>query len=236
VGTLCHRLLVLTASIALFASCSTLENVSVHGLNSGYYRFQDEDGKSRNVYLDVTGEKMEIYAQAAGKPASMPFRTIPTSSPDSLYGRGVLFSKQGLDIDLTSILLKYRPSVQGSPAQLNTDLNLAVYAGWRFDRYRMQVKRDPLGRIHRQTSDFGYDFGFFAGPGTTLVSPFTTANARSDEYNAMTLQYGLAGFIETEMASFGLAVGTDHLSGSDRRVWIYRNRPWVGFVVGIALR
>ena len=232
----CHRLLVLTAACALLASCSTLEKASVHGLNSGYYSYQSEDGNRRNVYLDVTEEKMDLYARTDGKPEGTPFRTISTSASDSLYGKGILFRKQSLDIDLTSILLKYRPSVQGSPAQLNTDLNIAVYTGWRFDNFRVKAKKDPLGRTLRKTSDFAYDFGIFAGPGTTLVSPFTTANARNDEYNAMTFQYGLAGFIETQMASFGISVGYDHLLSPDRKVWIYRNRPWVGFVVGIALR
>jgi hypothetical protein len=231
-----RNMLLFFVSGIVLASCSTLEKASVHGLNSGYYSFQSEDGNRRNVYLDVTEEKMDLYARTEGRPEGTPFRTIPTSTPDSLYGKGVVFRKQSLDIDLTSILLKYRPSVQGSPAQLNTDLNISVYAGWRFDNYRVKAKRDPLGRTHRKTSDFAYDFGIFAGPGTTLVSPFTTANARGDEYNAMTFQYGLAGFLETNMASFGLSVGYDHLLSPDRKVWIYQKKPWIGFIVGIALR
>jgi hypothetical protein len=37
------------------------------------------------------------------------------------------------------------------------------------------------------------------------------------------------------MASFGLATGFDYLLGSERNIWLYRNKPWVGFVVGLAL-
>jgi hypothetical protein len=81
----------------------------------------------------------------------------------------------------------------------------------------------------------GFDFGVFAGPGTTLISPFTTQNKRADEYNGMIFQTGIAGFIESNIASFGLAVGYDYLLNPDRKIWIYTDKPWVGFVVGIAL-
>jgi hypothetical protein len=37
------------------------------------------------------------------------------------------------------------------------------------------------------------------------------------------------------MASFGFAAGYDYLLSQDRKIWIYNNKPWVGFVVGIAL-
>jgi hypothetical protein len=75
----------------------------------------------------------------------------------------------------------------------------------------------------------------FAGPGTTLISPFTTQNKRPDEYSAMIIQTGIAGFIELNMASFGFAVGYDYLLNPDRKIWIYNNKLWVGFIVGIAL-
>jgi hypothetical protein len=51
----------------------------------------------------------------------------------------------------------------------------------------------------------------------------------------MIIQTGIAGFIESNVASFGLAVGYDYLMNPDRKIWIYTNKPWVGFVVGIAL-
>jgi hypothetical protein len=51
----------------------------------------------------------------------------------------------------------------------------------------------------------------------------------------MIIQAGFAGFLETNMASFGLAVGLDHLLSPDRNVWIYNRKPWLGFVVGVAL-
>ena len=112
---------------------------------------------------------------------------------------------------------------------------MALYVGWRYDYYHITSKRDPLGRSYHKISNRGYDFGFFAGPGTTLISPFTTQNKKTDEYSGMIIQTGIAGFIESNVASFGLAIGYDYLLNPDRKIWIYNNKPWIGFVVGIAL-
>jgi hypothetical protein len=136
---------------------------------------------------------------------------------------------------ITSVLLKYRPSVYGLSPQLTTDFNLAVYAGWRKDMFRVESKKDPLGIYQPKITTQGYDIGIFAGPGTTLISPFTTRNNRTDEYSALIMQAGLAGFVELNLASFGIALGFDYLMNPDRKVWIYQNKPWLGFMVGIAL-
>jgi hypothetical protein len=98
-----------------------------------------------------------------------------------------------------------------------------------------RVKTDPLGKRYHKMSNWGYDFGFFTGPGSTQISPFTTNNQITDEYSGLIIQTGFAGFIESNVASFGISIGVDYLMNSDRDVWIYTNKPWVGFIVGIAL-
>jgi hypothetical protein len=50
----------------------------------------------------------------------------------------------------------------------------------------------------------------------------------------MIFQTGIAGFIESDIASFGVAIGLDYLLNDDRKIWVYNNKPWVGFIVGIA--
>ncbi len=101
--------------------------------------------------------------------------------------------------------------------------------------FRVESKKDPLGIYQPKITTQGYDIGIFAGPGTTLISPFTTRNNRTDEYSALIMQAGLAGFVELNLASFGIALGFDYLMNPDRKVWIYQNKPWLGFMVGIAL-
>lgn len=228
-------LLILCVAVELLASCSTLEKASVHGLTSGYYTWKSESHTPRNVYVDVTAEKIEVYGLTGGQPDHTQLLTVPLTTTDTPLRETLTFKKQGLDVDITSILLKYRPGVHGLPAQIHTDLNLALYAGWRYDTYQVKGRKDPLGRNIKKLSARGYDFGVFAGPGTTAINPVTTLNRRTDEYNGIILQAGIAGFLELNIASFGLSVGYDYLLNPDRRIWIYRNKPWVGFIVGIAL-
>lgn len=232
----CKYIVIAIWVIGVFSSCNTLEKASLHGLNSGYYKLKSDTIKAQGVYLDVTEEKIDIYHHIKHQTDKKQFLTIPLNTiSDSLILNPMVFKKQGLDIDITSIILKYRPSVYGLPAQLTTDLNMALYVGWRYDYYHITSKRDPLGRSYHKISNRGYDFGFFVGPGTTLISPFTTQNKKTDEYSGMIIQTGIAGFIESNVASFGLAIGYDYLLNPDRKIWIYNNKPWIGFVVGITL-
>lgn len=176
-----------------------------------------------------------IYPLTNGQPDKQSSFILPLLKTDSLLLEPITLQKQSLDIDITSILLKYRPPVQGLPAQIHTDLNMALYAGWRYDYYYIKSHKDPLGKTYQKISSRGYDFGIFVGPGTTTLSPFTTRNRLDIEYNGIILQSGVAGFIESNLASFGLSIGYDYLLNRDRKIWIYRNKPWVGFVIGIAL-
>ena len=222
---------ILLASIAL-TSCNTLEKASLHGFNSGYYTLGS--GKdAKKVYADVSDEKIEVYNLTGGKVDKDIFMSV--SNPDSLPVSSLNFRKQSLDIDITTILLKYRPSVSGLPSQLTSDLNVSLYAGWRHDNYKILRTTDPLGKSNLKISNLGFDYGFFAGPGTTGINPFTTNNKTTDEYSGMIIQTGIAGFLETNFASFGIAVGLDNLLNRDSDIWIYNNKPWVGFIVGIAL-
>jgi hypothetical protein len=233
--SLLKTIIILIAAIGLLSSCSTLERASLHGLNDGFYQLKSDSAEKQAVYLDVLEDNITVYPAANKQPQSQPTLTIPLETTDNIPFQRITFKKQGLDIDISSVLMKYRPSIGELPAQLTTDLNLALYAGWRFDFYPVEHRKDPLNRSYAKIGNRGFDFGFFAGPGTTLISPFTTGNKRSNEYNAMIIQGGFAGFIETNMASFGLAFGYDYLLSPDRNNWIYQNKPWVGLVVGVAL-
>jgi hypothetical protein len=221
--------------IGFTTSCKTIEKASTHGLISGYYALQSENKNLQDVYLDISEEKIDVYPHVNRKPDKAIMFTIPLGITDSIALKEIIFKKESIDIDLTSILLKYRPSVRGLNAQLNTDLNIALYGGWRHDNYNLIGKEDPLGRRYTKVGKLGYDIGFFAGLGTTMINAYTSQNKRNDEYSGMIFQTGIAGFIESPVASFGLSIGYDYLLNSDRKIWIYRNKPWIGFIVGVAL-
>lgn len=229
------KFVVLISFCGLIASCKTLKTASLHGLTSGYYSLKSENKSLQDVYLDVHDDRIDIYRSKKQTIDTSSIFTLSPSTPDSLSFTHLTFKKQSLDIDITSIILKYRPAAGQSLSQLNTDLNIAVYVGWRYDHFRLDSKADPVGRKQHKIDNIGYDFGFFAGPGATMINPFTTNNQRSDEYSGMIIQTGFAGFLESDVASFGLSIGYDHLLNADRKFWIYRNKPWIGFIVGIAL-
>jgi hypothetical protein len=187
------------------------------------------------VYADVSGEDIDLYSIAGNKPESKQFISLPLNTPDSLLITPVILRKRSCDIDITSVLLKYRSSVNGLPPQLTTEFNTALYSGFRYDNFKISGIMDPLGKSHHKISTLGYDVGFFIGPGVTLISPFTTNNKYADEYSGMIIQAGIGGFLESHVASFGIAIGYDYLLNRDRDIWIYNKKPWFGFIVGIAL-
>ena len=231
----CHYSLILITLLFCLNSCGTLRQASLHGLNSGIYKLVDTPKNQNKVYAEVGEDAISVHAIVNTTVDSVPLMKLPLGNAQSPIFQKIILKKQGLDLDFTSVLMKYRPSVSGLPAQLTTDLNLALYAGWRWDRYKLVNEKTPLGKYRCKISNRGYDVGFFAGPGATLISSFTTNGNRVDEYNGMIIQAGFAGFLETNVASFGLAVGFDHLLSPDRNVWIYNRKPWLGFVVGVAL-
>jgi len=231
---LTQQVFVLVCIVSLY-SCSVIEKSSMHGLNSGYYKLDAGNGKNENVYLDITPETIEVHPRTE-KQVSQEIRiSIPLSVCDSLSAVPLKFSKQSLDIDITTILLKYHPAVHGLPAQLTTDFNVALYAGWRKDFYRVHNKKDLLGKRRCDISSRGYDFGLFAGPGTTYIDANTTLEPIDKEYNGFVIQFGVAGFLETSFASFGISTGFDYLLSPDRSSWIFNKKPWMGFIIGIAL-
>jgi hypothetical protein len=219
---------------AFFTSCSTLEEASKHGLTSGYYTMES-GGNTKKVYVDITEENISIYNRKGKYIDKDDPLSISSGKSDSFQITPLKLRKQSLDLDITSILLKYRPSVLNLPQQFTSDFNVAIYAGWRFDKYKIKSETDPLNKQYPKISSLAYDFGVFTGPGTTSINGFTTNNRAVNEYSGMIMQTGLAGFLESNVASFGFSVGFDYLLNRDRRIWIYQNKPWVGVIVGVAL-
>ncbi|MDH4092971.1 MAG: hypothetical protein OEV74_14380 [Cyclobacteriaceae bacterium] len=233
-GWIKAKYIVFFLGVGLHYSCSVIEKSSLHGFDNGYYKHTAGKGPVEKVYLDIDAEKVIVYP-VTDKKIGQPKMTLPLQQADSLYAIPSRFRKASLDIDITSVFFKYRPATDELNTQLTAELNAALYAGWRHDYYRIEGKQDPLGKNQYKIVKRGFDVGILAGPGTTFIGPSTTTTSIIKEYNGMILEYGLAAFLETNFASFGLATGFDHLLNSDRAVWIYNKKPWVGFVIGIAL-
>jgi len=231
----CFSSTCLLITLLCLSSCSIIEKSSTHEFNDGYYRISTDSFKNKKLYVSVNED--EIIANTineSGVKESAPAFHFRLNDPNEFAGK-ISFKKRSLDIDISSVLMKYRPSVYGLPAQLSTDFNLALYAGWRKDIYRIYEITTPAGSKKLKQSHRGFDVGLFAGGGNTLVGPFSTRSVVMDEYNGFILQSGIAGFLETGFASFGLAGGFDYLTGPNRKDWIYQRKWWLGFMIGIAL-
>jgi len=223
------------AVVIFSCSCNVVEKSSRHGFESGYYQLKSGNKKFEKVYADIAVDKVTVYPVSVNKLSTTALTTIPLIVSDSFCHFPLLFRKKSLDIDITSVLFKYRPAINGLQPQLSTDFNAALYAGRRHDSYRIKSTMNPIGKCQYEIINRGYDYGVFAGPGTTTINSFSTRNAITNEYDGMILQFGVAGFLESFVASFGIALGFDCLLSPDSNVWIYNNKPWVGFIVGIAL-
>jgi hypothetical protein len=219
----------------LVYSCSVIEQSSKHDFENGHYRMIRRDHETIPVYLTMDSGMMAVHTISADKVNTTATLKIDFNPGDSLCHYPLKFYRNSLDIDITTILMKYRFASKLLPQQLNTDFNGAIYAGWRHDWFQIKGKSDPLGVCRYNLRQRGFDFGLLGGITSVQMSPFTTGGIGTREYNAPALQYGFAVFAESNMASFGLATGFDYLLGSERNIWLYRNKPWVGFVVGLAL-
>jgi len=225
---------VLIGMAILVVSCGVVERSSRHEFQSGSYLMRAQGVAQERVYLDLTPEQIQIYPSDMVIPA-LPKLSIPLQGTDSLCLYPFSFSRVSMDIDITTLPFKFRFPQNGLPAQLNTEFNGALYAGRRYDRYYIRSSRNMLGQCAYEVVNRGFDFGVFAGIGSTTINPFTTRGAVSDEYFAPHLQGGAAFFLESHVASFGLAMGWDRLLTSDRNRWIYTRKPWLGFIIGMAL-
>jgi hypothetical protein len=227
--------LIIAVFFLICNGCTVFERSSMHGFESGFYHFKSDSGKVQKIYLDIEDDSITAYPTTNKTIDKTPVFGISLLPAETLGDHPEKFGKRSIDIDITTILFKYRPGKNGLPAQLTTDFNAAMFVGWRHDNYLLESMENPLRHDHYEAVNRGFDVGVFAGPGTTPISPFSTKEMVLNEYSGMIIQYGIAGFVESSVASFGIAAGFDYLLSPDRKVWIYNKKPWIGFVVGIAL-
>lgn len=144
------------------------------------------------------------------------------------------YQLKSFDVDLFTVPFKYRFRQDGHPGQLNTNPNIGVYVGLRYDRggYRTLFFRKER---RSEIRSFSFGLGGFASVGSALVSTFTTNGAITDEYEALGLNYGLASIVGYKTFTAGLALGFENLASSDNPLWIYRNKPYLGVTIGLNL-
>jgi len=229
-----------TASVFLsFSGCTPFDKLYSHELASGYFRMQRPGQEPSKVYIETRDDTIAVYPIKGNDKSKIPDnqavrREILNSVKPGSYLYGSKFTRTSIDIDLSTVLLKYRPGIGDLEPQLNANVNGIFYLGFRRDFFRIVSHVSPVGRTNSFIRHTGFDFGPFAGIGITPVNPTVTSFRTMQEYDGIVFQKGFAVFGTFENMSLGLSVGFDNLLDKSRKIWVYNNKPWFGLVVGIA--
>jgi hypothetical protein len=219
--------------------CSPFDKIYSHEFGSGYFKLKGPGVVPGKVYLEAEGDSLIVYP-AAGKGNSLApnlsspqWTTISSISPGGyLYNN--TFVKTSADIDLSTVLLKYRPHEGNVPPQLSYNVNGVFYIGFRKDFFKITSHVSAANVRNTFIRHTGFDFGPFAGIGITPVNPTVTMGRTIQEYDGIVFQKGFAIFGTFENMSVGISLGFDNLLDKNRSIWIYNQKPWIGLLIGIA--
>ena len=222
--------------IVILGSCASVKNNPKYQLTDGYYKSKLSNTKHRIVYVDNNGDTISVY-QADRKTKSIDMFTsrkkvFPKQTVKDIY-TSTAFKQASFDIDFLTIPFKYRPAQKDFPRQFNTNLNGAIYLGYRNDVYHLNYKKTPLHQFQRQVEHYGYSFGFITGLGGTTMNPSVTAGQIKSEYDGVVWSKGVAGIFGLNNITVGLAVGYDDLLDKNKQYWIYQRKPWIGLAFGL---
>ena len=225
--------------LLLFNGCAPFDKIYSHDFNSGFFSLKSPGKATEKVYLEVNNDTLSVYSAGRKGAAALPdinslkTATVSTISPGA-YLYNSTFVKTSADIDLSTILLKYRPSAGGIPRQLSASVNGVFYVGFRKDFFRITSHVSPANVRKSFVRHTGFDFGPLVGFGITPVNPTTTEFRTTQEYDGIVFQKGFAVFGTYENMSVGISLGFDNLLDRNRSIWAFNNKPWIGLVIGIA--
>lgn len=197
-------------------------------LDPGFYKLihaDESDLSNQNVYVTDSGDSLQIIL-----PARDQRRYVQRSSYEPWT-----FRRTEADVDVFTVPFKIRPARTGVPGQLNANFNAALYVGRRLDLYNYRWKPVTPTFSVRQLRSRGFGYGIFTGIGSALINDLVTSAPIGIEYEGIILDAGFATIYDARIFNVGFAVGIDYLTDSNRRQWIYQQRPWFGILFGLNL-
>ncbi len=207
----------------LMSGCGAIRNAPKYQLADDYYLYRQKGTRYQNTFVHVENDTIKIVSMKEPE-------EIIVAAPNS----DQFFLKSSFDIDVMTVGFKYRPGTTNLPRQVNTDFNGNAFVGFRMDRFRVRYTYTPIG-ITKGYHHRAITGGLFFGIGSSAVTPWTTNNLTTDEYNALILSRGLAVMFGVNNLTVGFGVGWDYLTDRDKNIWIYQNHPWYGLTVGLNL-
>lgn len=229
-----------TAIAILLTSCDSLKQSSKYQLNEGFYKSRLFHKKLKKVYVVPGDDSIKVYTAKRLKNdfvdtnRSLKIAFPATRKPLEFYN--YIFRQNTFDIDVLSILFKYRPSNKALPNQFTTSIyNGAVYLGYRTDIYRLRYKESPLHLFKREITHYGFSFGMFTGLGASRIDDNVMDPPIGIQYDGFVNLSGLAAIIGVNKLTCGLTLGFDHLLDKNKHSWIYEGKPWIGIALGLNL-
>ncbi len=222
----------------LLAGCKILHNSAKYNFTNGFYYSRLNTGKVKKYYLVTGGDSIKVYPshvarQIADTVKSLTVLFPPNKRPSAFVD--YTFKARSFDLDVFTILFKYRPSVEHFPNQFNTNFNGAIYAGYRSDIFKLSYKENPLHIANRDITHYGYSMGGFIGMGAARIDEYVTLGRINYEYDGAIITGGLGGEFGINKLNFGLTVGFDYLTDKNRHVWVNEAKPWIGLSIGLNL-
>lgn|GEM_PF-4353393 len=132
-----------------------------------------------------------------------------------------------------TIPLKFRRKVNGFlklPSQVETGINVGITPAIKWSKNVFDPRRKVMGKA---INIYSLNTGLLINFGATDLSSTTNAPGLVSDRKAATFTYGGAITFAVNNFHLGYAVGADSIIGEGSTNWLYQNRLWHGFIIGI---
>lgn len=148
----------------------------------------------------------------------------------------VRFRDAHFDIDFITIpfRFRFRQGMTLPPSGVASPFCGGLYAGWRMDAASHQIHLLPNQTLRSFTTT-GLGVGVFTTFAPVYVSPWNTDYRTMVEYEGLGINYGAAFVWAYQGLTIGLLLGFEALADENSAIWVYHNKPWVGFSLGFNL-
>jgi hypothetical protein len=231
--------LFLVSCLAVLAGgCDVTGSSSKFQFGDGYYRSRLNGEKNRKYYVTAGTDSIKVYPANISRQIADTVKSITVMFPQHIAP--VNFSKkkftsQNFDLDVITVIFKFRPPIKDYPGQLNTNFNGALYAGFRKDVYMLSYSNSPLHIANRKIIHNGFSFGGFVGLGSARIDEFVTLNRIGYEYDGVLFTPGVAAELGLNKINFILMSGIDFLADKNSHKWVNEKKVWVGIGLGLNL-
>jgi len=197
-----------------------VENITQNGVVISFLKWKNDPSAKANtkekINSDANNEKNDTYRGSRNNDAKKLF-VVPTVDFPATTTK--LADRLSAVYGVSSTLIKLRPGSSDRNIEIGNNFNVGPSGGFRF----------------RGRKNFNH---FFLASVLFGSVKFTTANTRnniSEETNEFSVTPSIGYVLDFGKAQVGFFTGIDIASGSAYKSWIYKNRPWIGFNIGVSI-